>query len=200
MAVTYERSGGPPSASRAPSSSQGTLTVDPASAASGGTAQSSTITGQGGYQIKQDVLFPNGGGLQLTRTQSTATGFCPPFELDPQPPIEVLPAQPAPGATWGPAAFTSPGISGSVSGSVDSRSTDTVGGTAVDVLVAQLTIDITDGTYCGYHFSGTIRQTGDWAPSLDLFVSGRIQSNLTFSAFGQITSTTTYQLLSTQPS
>jgi hypothetical protein len=199
MTVTSERSGGPPSAPRGASSSQGTLNVNPATAAPGGMAQSSVITGEGGFQITQDVLFPAGGGVQLTRTQSSASSFCPPFELDPRPSIEVLPPQLLAGAAWGPSPFTSPGINGSVSGAVGGRSTDTIGGVSVGVWSARLTIDIQDGTYCGYRFSGTIEQTGDWAPSLNLFVSGKIQSNLTFSAFGQISSTTTYQLLSTRP-
>ena len=63
----------------------------------------------------------------------------------------------------------------------------------------RLTIDISSGTYCGYRFTGRIQQAGEWAPSLHLFTSGSITSALQFAAFGQVTSITTYRLLSTRP-
>lgn len=191
--------GGPPGSAPA-HQGQGTLVVAPPSPVPQGTAQSLDLRGEGGFRITDDLLYPAPGGVLLTRSASTATSVCPAFVLDPDQPIVVVPARLAPGVVWGPTAFHTSSLQGSYSGSVEGQGSDTVGGDAVSVWHLRLTIDITQGSYCGYQFHGTIDQSGDWAPSLHLQVASHTVSTLTFTAFGTVTETTDEQLLADRPS
>lgn len=199
ISYTSRRSGGPPST---PSSGQGTLTVGAPTASAAGTAQRATLQAGSGGTITEDTLFPKAGGLSLTHLSSGGgSSPCPPFELAPIQPLEVVPAQLMAGAGWGPVPFSSGPFSGSSAGRVEGQRTDRVGGTAVSVFVVDLTITVDHGSYCGFTFSGSISQTADWAPSLQLLVQGTSTSDFkTDTLFGEITAVTTFALQAIRPS
>ena len=197
--VSATSQGGPPERPSSTPCGTASLAVASPTATPAGTAQSQVLHLCNGGNVAYDLLYPQGGGLAMTRVASPACGGSS-FVLDPDRPLELVPAQLAAGAAWGPVAFTAPsaGASGSVSGKVVRQAEDSVGGTAVPVWVVDMVITLDRATVCGVQISGRIEQTGDWAAGLLLFV--QTSSSDTFhTPLGTVTTTSQTRLLSTTP-